>query len=123
MKKVIRLTESELFKVIKKIVKEQSSSSVKQFELFTDPNLRNSIGTYLFVSSERAMGGKHTVFLKPTSSSKIKCLKTFDYKLSMMPMMDIFSGQIALDPYNNPGCNVPKTLYTNDAGEDILKDD
>ena len=120
MKKVIRLTENELIKVIRKIVKEQSSSSVKQFELFTDPNLRNSIGTYLFAGAESAMGGKHTVFLKPTSSSKIKCLKTFDYR---MPMINIFSGQIALDPYNNPGCNVPKTLYTNDAGEDILKDE
>jgi hypothetical protein len=125
MRKIVRLTENDLSRLVRKIINEaviaeetNLSSSVKKFELFTDPNLTKSIGTYLFVESDIAMGGNVTIYVKPTSNSKFKCLKLFSYRT---PRVKIFSGQITLSTMDNTGCSVPKVLYTNDYGEDILK--
>lgn len=114
MKKVIRLTESDLVKIVKRVISEESdfSSSNTKIELFTDPKLINSIGMYFIVDSDHSMGGRTSVYLKPTPNSKIKCLKILSYQKNY---------KISLKTMENKGCDVPELLYTNKIGENILK--
>jgi hypothetical protein len=106
MKKVIRLTESDLIRLVRRVINEETdlSSSVKKFELFIDSNLTKSIGTYLFKGANSGMG-RVRIEVTPTSKemygngldedgvplentpSKFPCLKEFSYNV------DLKSGQ------------------------------
>ena len=121
MKKVIRLTESDLIRLVRRVINEETdlSSSVKKFELFIDSNLTKSIGTYLFKESNHGMG-QVGIEVTPTSNSKFPCLKEFSYHVDQSFMKRLGFGRIPLDAWGNKGCNVPEVLYTNDDGEDIL---
>jgi len=123
MKKVIRLTENDLIRLVRRVINEETdlSSSVKKFELFIDSNLTKSIGTYLFKGSDSGMG-RVGIVVTPTSNSKFPCLKEFSYSVDQSFMKRLGFGRIPLDSdsWGNKGCNVPKVLYTNDDGEDVL---
>ena len=120
MKRIIRLTERDLTRLVRRVINEETnlSGSVKKFELFTDSNLTKSIGTYLFKEADFGMGSIW-ISVTPTSNSKFKCLKEFSYHMDQSFMKKLGFGRIPLDTKGS-NCTVPEVLYTNDDGENFL---
>ena len=74
MKKVVRLTESDLIKLVKRIVKEQNvsnsiSDKIGQIEIFDDKANTEKLGTYEIIKIEK-IDGKLELTLKGDESSK-----------------------------------------------------
>jgi hypothetical protein len=151
MSRIIRLTEQDLVRIVKQVIKEQgpyapgmgpSSNSttplgvnpgmekpnlqtipqvtskvgdMSKIELFQDPFLVKSIGSYTLGIKDSGMGRSH-VSLKPTSNSKIKCLNSITYKIS--------GGEedpSKFTPSAGNGCWLPPLLFTNNIGKNLIK--
>ena len=52
MKKIVRLTENDLARIVKRVIMEQSS----KIELFSDSSLTKSIGSYTLGTKDHGMG-------------------------------------------------------------------
>ena len=145
MARIIRLTEQDLVRIVKQVINERpyapgmgpSSNSTtppgvnpgmkkpnlqtipqvtsNKIELFQDPFLVKSIGSYTLGIKDSGMGRSH-VSLKPTSNSKIKCLNSITYKIS--------GGEedpSKFTPSAGNGCWLPPLLFTNNIGKNLIK--
>ena len=108
MKKIIKLTESDLTRIVKRVIMESSS----KIELFQDKGLTKSIGFYTLGVKDSGMGRSY-ITLNSTPNSKIKCLYSIGYKLSSEPN--------SFTPSSPAGCWTPSLLFTNNTGKNLIK--
>jgi len=99
MGRIIKLKESDLTRIVKRVIME---STKKKINLFTLPGGGGySLGTYILGMKDNGMG-KTWVELKPTSDAKYKCAKELQISSN---------GEMTIS-----GCNKEIVVYTNILG-------
>jgi len=112
MKRIIRLTESDLTRIVKRVIMESSS----KIELFQDKGLTKSIGFYTLGVKDSGMGMTH-IALNSTPNSKIKCLYSIGYEFRSSDFVpNSFTPTGKTD-----GCWTPSLLFTNNTGKTLIK--
>ena len=68
MKKIVRLTENDLSRIVKRVIMEMAPKG-DPIEFFTDSGLKKSIGKYTMKSIDHTAGSKY-IYLSKTNSSQ-----------------------------------------------------
>ena len=111
MARIIRLTEQDLTRIVKRVIMEQSY----KIELFQDKGLTKSIGFYTIGDREGAMGQNY-INLNSTPNSKIKCLSSISYINNTSNFVPN-----SFTPHSPVGCWTPSVLFTNNSGKNLIK--